>query len=272
MKYTLIRPGKKWEFYDFKECWKFRGVFNVLLMRDIKLKYQQTFLGVFWVVLQPLMMSVVFAWMFSRVISLNINGLPYYPFAFVAMIVWNFFSQSVQKASQSVVGNSSLVTKVYFPRILLPCASVGSGLYDFFVCLPVVFGVLFWYDMPLTINLFSLPFWVFLVLVYGMSLGVLFSACVVYYRDFGHLLPFAFQLLMYLSPILYTTESVPQRWKFLYCFNPLVALLDGFRWCFLGYPAFPLQSLIQALCVISFFAISSLFIFRRMERYFADVI
>lgn len=255
-----------------RELWEFRDLLLLLALRDVKLRYKQTALGIVWVILQPLLSSVVFAIVFGRVARLPSDGVPYLLFVYAGILPWNFFASSLQRAGNSLITDSRLISKVYFPRMIIPIASTLAVLLDFCVSSSVMVALMILYRVPPTFNLLALPFILLIVVVTatGVSLGL--SALTVYYRDFAHVLPFLVQIWMYASPLVYSGTMVPAKWKTIYALNPLAGVIDGFRWALLARTSFPWLSLGLAAVMAALFFFMGTFIFRRVERSFADVI
>lgn len=241
-------------------------------MRDIKLRYKQTALGVIWVILQPLIAALIFAVIFGRLANLPSDGVPYLLFVFAGLLPWNLFAGALQRAGNSLVGNAGLVSKVYFPRMLIPISSSLAVLVDFFIALIVIFGLMLFYGYPITPNLLALPLFVLLALLISISVSLFFSAMSVYYRDFSYALPFLIQVWMYASPVVYSLELIPGPLKPIYAINPLVGVIDGFRWSLLGIGGFPVVSVSISVVVGFIIFVTSTAVFQRVERSFADVI
>jgi lipopolysaccharide transport system permease protein len=268
-----IRPPRAWEALDLSGLWRFRDLLFALAVRDIKLRYRQTLLGVLWVVLQPLLGAGIFAFIFGRVARLDSGGVPYVLFAYAGLLAWNLFNGIVLKASGSLVANAPLVAKVFFPRLLLPFSGVLSTLLDFAIALAV--GVLLFFlsrQMP-GWSLVAAPFWLVMLLLLATGFGLLGAALAVVYRDVLHVLPVALQFLLYGSPIAYTISVIPPGWpRLLYKLNPLAPLVEGFRVALLGHGSIGLLSGGYACSVSVAVFVAGLIVFRRMERQFADVI
>jgi len=258
---------------DLREIWEFRDLFRSLTERDLKLRYKQTVLGVLWVVLQPLTAAGIFAFVFGRVAKLEApGGVPYFLFSFTGMLVWTLFNGTLNRASGAMLGNEHLISKVYFPRLILPLATVGAALLDFLVSsvMLVVLLLVFWHLPGLSFLL--IPWCVAIVLILALGVGMIAGALAVSYRDVGYIVPVALQFLLYLSPIAYPLAEVPEVYRALYSLNPLVPLLESFRWALLGVGELPIGGLVYATIVSLAVALAGTFVFRRMERRFADVI
>lgn len=268
-----IRPPGRWEALNLSALWRFRDLLWALALRDIKLRYRQTVLGVLWVVLQPLLGAGIFAFVFGRIAKLDSGGVPYVLFTYVGLLAWNLFSTTVNKATTALVTNASLVSKVAFPRLLLPLSAAVSGLVDFAVGLAagaVVFAVVGW--LP-ELTLVVAPFWLALLLLLALGVGLIAGALAVAYRDVVHVMPVALQLLLYASPVGYAIGAIPEGWpRTLYQLNPLAAMIEGFRSAALGTGPTDLKAALYATSIAVAFFMTGVVFFRRRERQFADVI
>lgn len=268
-----IRPPRTWEALDLSSLWRFRDLLLALAVRDIKLRYRQTLLGVLWVILQPLLGAGIFAFVFGRVAKLDSGGQPYVLFAYAGLLAWNLFNGVVLKASGSLVGNAPLVSKVFFPRLLLPFSGVISTLLDFAIALVVGAALLFISGQPPTPLLLLAPFWLIFLLLLATGVGLLCAALAVAYRDVIHVLPVALQFLLYGSPVGYTIAIIPPGLpRMLYKLNPLAPFIEGFRVSLLGHGLVGVRSSIYACVMAILVFLAGLIVFRRMERQFADVI
>lgn len=264
-----IEPGGRTA--DWLEMWHFRDLFLILAQRDLKLRYRQTALGIVWVILQPLVAALIFALIFGTLAKLPSDGTPYLLFVFAAMLPWTLFAGGVQRASNSLVGNAHLITRVYFPRAIIPTASTAASLLDFAVAGTVLLFLMVLHQAPFTWTFFALPLLIVLVLIVTVGMGLLLSSLSVFYRDFAYVIPFLFQVWMYASPVVYSSSLVPEPWRFLYGLNPLVGIIDGFRWALFGGPM-PTIYLVEAAIVGSTMLVVGAAVFQRIERSFADVI
>jgi lipopolysaccharide transport system permease protein len=270
--HVRIAPPSSWSDLSLIELWSYRDLFGILALRDIKLRYKQTALGVTWVVLQPLLASLIFAAVFGTLAKLPSDGLPYLLFVFAGMLPWNLFAQSLQRAGNSLVGDSRLISKVYFPRIIIPIASASAVLLDFVVAFGVMVIMGMAYGVPVTWAWLAVIPLVGLTFLISIGASLFFSALNVYYRDFMYALPFIVQMWMYASPLVYSTGLVPTKWQFAYSLNPMAGVIDGFRWALLGHTEFPAVGLtLSTIGAVLIFALG-LFVFQRVERSFADVI
>jgi lipopolysaccharide transport system permease protein len=272
MQHVVITTPRRFSLPPLREFWHAREIFYRFGMRDLTLRYRQTALGVTWVVIQPLMAAGIFAVVFGGVAELPSDGIPYFVFSFAGMLGWNAFSQVVSRSSGSLVANQALVSKVFFPRMLVPLSSILSVLVDFVVtfCLGVVLLAAFGINPGWPIVL--LPVWILLLLLVASGLGLVASALMVKYRDVQYIVPVLIQMLLYASPIAYSLSAVPDRLRLLYDLNPLSWIFEAIRWSFLGLPAPPPWQIAAAVVVALVVFGAGVVIFQQMERAFADVI
>ena len=268
--HVRIRPSQGWSALRLGEFWEYRDVLLMLALRDIKLRYKQTALGIVWVVLQPLVAGAIFALIFGRFAGLPSGGRPYVLFVFAGLLGWNLFAGVIQRAGNSLVAEAKLISKVYFPRMLIPCAAAAAALVDFLVSLVVMAGLMAWYGVWPGWWLALLPVVVLILLALAVGISLWVSALNVRYRDFMYALPFIIQVWMYASPVVYGLELVPERWRLFLMLNPLTGILGGLRAAFLGGGSTvwaPLAvSAAMGLCAL----VSGAFFFRRVEKGFAD--
>lgn len=268
----IIRPARGWSALAFGELWKYRDLLLILALRDVRLRYKQTALGVIWVIMQPLVAALIFAIIFGQLAGLPSGETPYLLFVFAGLLPWNLFAGALQRAGNSLIGDARLITKIYFPRMVIPIGSSAAVVVDFLVTLAVMFVLIALFRAPLTLNLLALPLLTVLTLVIAIGISFIISSLNVYYRDFSYALPFAIQVWMYASPLVYTADIVPQAWRWLYALNPMVGVIEGFRWALLGVGEFPaLPLLLSTIAAVALFVVGAL-IFQRVERTFADVI
>ena len=271
---TVIEPKRGWAALRLGELWPYRELLFFLTWRDIKVRYKQAVLGVAWAVLAPLMTMVVFTVVFSRWLGVEVPaqyGVPYAVFSFVGLLPWTLFASSLQRASSSLVGSSSLLTKVYFPRLIIPMAGVLGALPDFFISFLVLCGLMAYYHVVPTWNAVWLPAFVLLALATSLAFGLWLSALNVLYRDVGYIIPFLIQMWMYLSPVAYPIENVQGPLRVLYGLNPMAGVIQGFRWALLGgHP--PDLLVAAAIGLVAVLLVTGFFYFKRMERTFADVV
>ena len=269
---TVIEPAKNWLGINLKELWEYRELFWILALREIQLRYRQTILGVTWVVIQPLITTALFTVIFGQLLNAPSENVSYALFAFAGLLPWNVFSQSLQRAGVSLTREIRLVTKIFFPRIIIPAASAVSTLIDFLVSLVIMIILLLIYRIPISTHIFAVPILLFFTLLLSVGVGIAFAALNVYYRDFTYVLPFVIQVWMYASPLAYSSRLIPQSWSWIYDLNPMVGIIDGFRWAIFGTIDFPGDSIIYSIGVGILVFMIGLVIFRRLERSFADVI
>lgn len=267
-----IRPPGRWSPLALAEVWQYRDLFVTLAARDVKLRYRQTALGVTWVILQPLLAAAIFTFVFGKVARMPSDGVPYLVFAYAGLLGWTAFNSTLTKSSACIVQNSQLVSKVFFPRIILPLSTVFSTLIDFTVAL-VVMGVLMaTYGIEPGWGVVLLPIWLVLLVVLAVGVGLFTSALMVSYRDLQYAIPVLVQMLLYASPVAYAVSAVPASLRKFYFLNPLAGLLDAFRWSLLGHGRFPWFGVGYAVVVTALTFAWGAYSFKRMEQRFADVI
>lgn len=268
---VTIEPPAAWELIDLRELWRNRELLYLLTWRDIKVRYKQTVLGVAWVLLQPLMMTLVFSVILGVLARVPSGGVPYPLLVYVGLLPWTFFSAALSASGLSIVGNSHLITKVYFPRLLVPISAVTARLLDFAIGFAILAGMMVYYRVALTVNVLILPIPILLVVVLATGLGIFVSAINVKYRDVGFILPVLIQIWMYVSPVLYSSELIPYKWRRIYALNPLVGIVEGFRSAVLGSTINWFAIGVSTVTSV-FFLVTALLIFRRIEKSFADII
>jgi lipopolysaccharide transport system permease protein len=268
----LIRPSKGWRFLNLKELWEYRELIYFLIWRDIKVRYKQTVLGAAWSILKPVMTMVVFTVIFNKFAKIDSEGLPYPIFAFAGLMPWNFFSESINRGGTGLVGNAHLISKVYFPRLIIPLASVTTPVVDFMLSFFVFIAMMIWFGIKPGYGTLYLPLILFLTLITAFSVSLWLSALNVRYRDVGYTIPFIIQLWLYASPVAYPVSLVPEKWRFFYNINPMVGVIEGFRWALLGkdIPDFRLM-IVSGIIVVALLC-SGILYFRHTEQTFADVI
>ena len=274
---VVVQPSGSWRIFDFRELWADRELLYFLTWRDLKIRYKQTIFGVSWAILQPVMMTIIFTLFLGRLVRVPSGGVPYPLIVFGGIVPWGFFSTSVLGAAQSLINNSTLITKVYFPRVLIPAANIGGRLVDFvisfsiFIVLIGYFAVTQAYRVNLSWKLLLFPLVVLLLVVFTLALAILFSCINVHYRDVGIALPVLMQLWMFASPVVYSEAIVPVKWQRVYALNPLVGIIQGFRAASLGteVPWFGLSATIVFTIVL---LIAASLVFRQTEKTFADIV
>jgi len=268
-----IRPTKGWAALNLRELWSYRDLLWILVERNIKVIYKQTALGMTWVALQPLIAAIILAVVFGRVAKLPSDGMPYLLFVFCGLTAWRYFSETAQRSNSSLVNNAQLVSKVYFPRMLIPLSHTFSALVDFAVMLVMLFIFMAVYRVPPTLRLAAIPGFLFLTAMAATGVALWFSALSVKYRDCNYALPFFLQIWMYASAVVYPTSMiVSPRWQTLFALNPVVGFVEGFRWSVLGRSALNPTIFWVTVAMSLFILVSGAFFFRRVERSFADII
>jgi lipopolysaccharide transport system permease protein len=268
---TVIEPHKGWRMLDWRELWAYRELLWVLTTRDIRVRYKQSVLGAGWAIIRPFTAMVIFSIVFGQLAKLPSDGYPYPVFVYAALLPWTFFSSAISTSSQSLVGSSNLISKVYFPRLIIPLASAGSGLVDLLISTGILLLMMLWYGVGWSWNLMAAPLLLLAVVFSALGIGTLLAALTVSYRDFTHITPFLLQIWMYITPVVFPVSLVPQRWQWLLYLNPMTGLVEGFRAAFLGKP-FDINGLIISFVVaVLLFAVGVAY-FERVERDFADVI
>ena len=269
---TIIRPSKGLISLKLGELWDYRELLYFLTWRDIKIRYKQTVLGAAWAILQPLLTMVVFTIFFGRLAKVPSDGLPYPLFSFAALLPWQLFARALTESSNSLVGNQALITKVYFPRLVIPISAVLAGLVDFVISFVVLLGMMAYYQIIPTINILALPLFLLLAIATALAAGLWLSALNVIYRDVRHTIPFLVQFWLFITPIAYPSSLVPEQWRTLYGLNPMVGVVEGFRWALLGTAGGVGSVVLASAIMVGLLLIGGLFYFRRMEKTFADVI
>ncbi|MHB8806444.1 MAG: ABC transporter permease [Anaerolineaceae bacterium] len=267
-----IKPSTGWAALNLKDLWDYRELIYFFTWRDLKVRYKQTLLGASWAVLQPVLTMVVFSIFFGGLAKVPSDGVPYPIFSYTALLPWTLFSKALQDASRSLVSSANIISKVYFPRLILPISSTLAGLVDFAIAFVVLLLMMVFYGIHPTANLWLLPLLILLALITAIGVSLWLSALNVMYRDVGHILPFLNQFWMYITPIAYSSSIVPEKWRFVYALNPLTGVVEGFRWALLGTGEGPGITLLISSCIAILITISGLFYFRRMERKFADLV
>lgn len=266
-----IEAGRR-SYLPFQELWEYRELLYFLAWRDVKIRYKQTAIGIGWAVIQPVITMLVFTAIFHRVARISADGVAYPVFAFAGLLPWHLFAGALQRSIQSLVGSTALITKVYFPRLIIPLAATVSATVDFAVAFVILMGMAMIYGVEPTWRLFVLPGFVALALLAALAVGLWLSALNVRYRDVGHAVPFLVQVWLFVSPVAYPVTLVPERWQLLYSLNPVVAVVEGFRWAMLGQKLPALETMAISGAVVLLSLVGGLAYFRRVERTFADVI
>ncbi len=269
---VILRPAKKWQGLDLKELWRYRELIYFLTWRDIKVRYKQAVLGISWALFQPILTTLISWVVFGILLKVESNGLPYPVFVMSALMPWQLFATSLQKSSISLVGNSNLLTKIYFPRLIIPISAVLAVLADFIISFLVLIVMMFIFRITPTWQVLWVIPLILMAILTALAVGLWLSAMNVQYRDVQHMVPFIVQIWMYASPIVYPIETIPAGlWRTLYGLNPMVGVIQGFRWALLGAAKPDLTMWVSIIVVIILF-ISGLFYFRKMEKTFADIV
>ena len=266
-----IRPSSKWVALKLEDVWAYRELLYFLTWRDVKVRYKQTALGAAWAIIQPLFAMLIFALFFGKLAGMPSDGIPYPIFAFVGLLPWTFFANAVTNSGNSLVGSSNLITKVYFPRMIIPGAAVAAGLVDFGIAFVILGVLVVYYGIALTWSALMLPVLVLMTAVLALAVGMLTSGLNVKYRDVRHALPFLIQLWFFATPIVYPTTIVPARWRWLMALNPMSGIIDGYRAAIFG-TGFDLRGLAISAAVTLTLLVYSAYAFRRMEKTFADIV
>jgi lipopolysaccharide transport system permease protein len=274
---VFIEPGRAERNY-WKDLWRYRELFYILSWRDIKVRYKQTIIGVVWSVLRPLLTMIIFTFVFGEIAKFPApDGMKYSLLVFAGLLPWQFFATGLSEASNSLIGNERLISKVYFPRMIIPASSVITSLVDFLISLALMFGLLIWYGVMPSANLVFLPLFILMAFIASFGVGLWLTSLNVKYRDFKHVVPFLVQIGLYLSPVGFTSakaaEIIPEKYRILYYLNPMSGVIDGFRWCFFG-DKMPLNwnGMLLSMGVVLFFLFIGIRTFRKMEKSFADLI
>lgn len=269
---TEIRPPRRSIALNLRELWEYRELLYILIWRDLKVRYKQTGLGVAWAVLQPLLTMVVFSVFLGGLARVPSDGLPYPVFSFAALLPWQLFTRALTESGNSLVTNQQLLTKVYFPRVIIPLSTVLSGLVDFSIAFIVLLGLMFYYGIVPTVAAFTLPLFLLLAVTTALSIGLWLSALNVQYRDVRYTIPFLTQFWLFVTPIAYSSSLVPEQWRLVYSLNPMAGVVEGFRWALLGKTDGVGPMVLVSALIVGILFISGLMYFQHMEETFADVV
>ncbi len=269
----ILAPGRADRQY-WRDLWRYRELFYILAWRDLSVRYKQTVIGVAWALIRPLLTMFVFTFVFSKVAKLLAPGdVPYPILVFAALLPWQFFSTALSESSNSLITNSNLISKIYFPRLIIPAGAVVTSFVDFLITLILMAALMAWYQFLPDWRLFLFPAFVILAFACAFGAGLWLAALNVKYRDFRHIVPFLVQFGLYVSPVGFSSTIVPEKWRLLYSFNPMVGVIDGFRWSLLhGAIPFPGSTFLASLLISFVLCLTGLWYFRRTEKTFADVI
>lgn len=270
---TLVIEAGKIELHYWKDLWQYRELFYFLTWRDILVRYKQTTIGIAWALVRPFLTMVVFTVVFGKLAKLPSEGVPYPILVFAAMLPWQFFSNALSEASNSLVGNANLISKVYFPRLIIPASSVITSFVDFLISGIILVGLMLWYRFVPDWRIITLPLFVGIAFAAAMGAGLWLTALNVKYRDFRYIVPFIVQFGLYISPVGFSSGIVPGKWRLLYSLNPMVGVIDGFRWAILGSESrIYLPGFMISMLIVGTLLVTGIWYFRKTEKTFADVI
>jgi lipopolysaccharide transport system permease protein len=269
---TRIEPSRGWIALKLSELWEYRELLYFLVWRDIKVRYKQSVLGGAWAIIQPLFTMVIFSIFFGKLAKMPSDGIPYPIFSYAALVPWSFFANGLSQASNSLVGSSNLIKKVYFPRMAIPIASVLGGIVDFVLAFAMLVGMIFYYGMIPTWNVIWLPFFLLIAFITSLGVSLWLSAMYVQFRDVRHVISFLTQIWLFATPIAYPSSLLAEPWRTFYGINPMTGVVEGFRWALLGTKTAPGPMVIVSSLVALAVLISGAFYFRRLEKTFADVV
>src|SRR5215831_1359633 len=269
---VIIQPRRGLLTLDLKAIWEYRELLYFLVWRDLKVHYRQTLIGAGWVILQPLITMAIFTIIFGRFAQIPSDGLPYPVFVYSALLPWNLFASSLNRGTSSVVGNAQLVSKIYFPRLILPFSGVVSPLVDFAVAFVILVGMMIWYRTLPSWGILALPLFLLLAVLTALAVGLWLSALNVRYRDVGYAIPFLTQVWMFASPVAYPISVVPEKWRGLYSLNPMAGVIEGFRWALLGQQSPDFTVVVLSSLMVVALLLPGIAYFRYTERTFADVV
>jgi len=267
----IVPPGR-WPSLDLRELWEYRELLYFLIWRDVKVRYKQTALGAAWAIIQPVFMMVVFSLFFGRLAKVPSDGIPYPVFTFCALIPWQLFANALTESSNSLVGNQNLITKVYFPRLVVPLSAVLSGVVDFAIAFVLLLVMMVYFGIVPTWAVVTLPVFILLEILTALGVGLWLSALNVQFRDVRYTISFLVQVWLFLTPVAYPSSIIPERWRVFYGLNPMTGVVEGFRWALLGKAAPSLSMLLVSILMVLAILIGGLYYFRRMEQTFADLI
>src|SRR6266446_1233255 len=269
---VVIQPSRGLLHLDLGAVWQYRELLYFLIWRDVKVRYKQTVIGVGWAIIQPVMSMVIFTVIFGNFARIPSDGLPYPLFAYAAILPWSYFSQAIARSGASLVGDANLISKVFFPRVIVPLSSALAPLVDFALAFVVLLGMMAWFGIAPTPAVIAVPLLLFLALLTALAVGLWLSALNVRYRDVGHTIPFLVPLWMFASPVVYPLSLVPEKWRFLYSLNPMAGVIEGFRWALLGKASPDLAVTTATSVMVVALLFGGLVYFKHTERTFADVI
>jgi lipopolysaccharide transport system permease protein len=268
----VVEPGRSEKNY-WLDIWRFKELFYFLAWRDILVRYKQTVIGLAWSIVRPILTMIVFTVIFGRLAGFSSGNIPYPILVYAAMLPWQFFSTSFSDASNSLLTNSNMLTKIYFPRLIIPASSIIVNLVDFFISFIILIGLMIWYHFTPSWTIIYLPVFLVLSILTAMGAGLYVAALNVKYRDFKYIVPFVVQFGLYISPVGFSSDKIPEHWRLLYSLNPMVGVIDGFRWCICGGQSLIyLPGMLLSIGLIFLLLGYSIWYFRKMEKTFADII
>ncbi|PSF36316.1 phosphate ABC transporter permease [Aphanothece hegewaldii CCALA 016] len=269
---TIIRPPTKRIFLNLWELWEYIDLLYLFVWKDLKVRYKQTIVGASWAVLQPFMTMVVLSLFFGKLLNIPSQGIPYPVFVFTALVPWTYFTNILVQTSNSIVNNYDVITKAYFPRLLLPMAVIVTGLVDLAIALIILLGIMLFYGIVPTVAIWTLPFFIILTITTAFGIGLWLAALNVEYRDISYILPFITQIWFFITPVTYSSSLIPPQWKAIYGINPMAGVVEGFRWALLGKAEFSGILLLVSALVAVLLVVSGTYYFRFKEDSFADVV
>jgi lipopolysaccharide transport system permease protein len=268
---VVIQPSNRWSILSFKDIWAYRELLFFLTWRDVKVRYKQTALGAAWAILQPLFMMIIFTIFFGRLAGVASSGIPYPLFALAGLVPWTFFANAITASGNSLVGSANLITKVYFPRLIVPAAAMLAGLVDFLLAFMMLVLMMVYYRVTVTVQILMLPVLILLTALFSLGVGTWMSALNVKYRDVRFALPFLIQLWLFVSSVILPSTSIPQKWRWLLMLNPMSGIIEGYRAALFGLPFdWPALGIASALTIVVL--LYAIYAFGRVERSFADII
>jgi lipopolysaccharide transport system permease protein len=268
----VIQPPGRLDSLDIAALWEYRELLYFLVWRDVKVRYKQSLIGAGWAIIQPVMTMAIFTVVFGNFAKIPSDGMPYAVFAYAALLPWTYFSSALSRSGTGLVSNANLITKVYFPRLIIPLASVIAPAVDFLFAFLVLLGLMAWFGIAPTWGILALPLFFLLAMITALAVGLWLSPLNARYRDVGHTIPFLIQFWMFASPVVYPVSLIPESWRLIYSLNPMVGVIEGFRWALLGKANTDFSSILVSIAVVLVLLAGGIVFFKRMERTLADVI
>jgi len=269
---TTIEPSRRWFLPKLGILWEYRDLFYFLVWRETKIRYTQSIFGIGWALLSPIINMLIFTVIFGYIVKIKSEGVPYAVFCYTALVPWNYFNRATIGAGNSLIGTSSIFTKVYFPRVFIPLTPIISKFFDFIIAFLFLLGLLAWFRLTPSVWILSIPLYILIMFLFTSGLGMWFTALAVQYRDMQYLMPVAVQLLMYASPVIYPVSMIPLKFRLFYAINPMVGVIEGMRASILGTTAIPYDLIVISATSAVVFFVSGLVFFQYKERYFADIV